>query len=69
MVPMELGNTSKLESLKPRTRRYLNFEIHKSTKDLVEGPTPSNTERMVRKLFDFCKHFKTFSFCQSIVRI
>ena len=58
-----VGYTLKLESLKSRTPRYLNFERHESTKDLVEGPTPSTTERMVRKLFDFCKHFKPFSFC------
>jgi hypothetical protein len=64
MVLMELGNTSKHESLKSRTRMYLNLEMHASTKDSEEGPSPSIGEKMVRILFDFCKHFKTFSFCQ-----
>ena len=66
MVATELGNTSKLESLKSRIRRYLNFERHVSTNDFVEGLTPSPVKRMVRKLFDFCKHLKTFSFYQEL---
>ena len=58
---MELGNTSKHESLKSRICKYLNLERHTLIKDSVVGPTPLIGEKMVRKLFEFCKHFKTFS--------
>ena len=45
MVPIELGNTSKHESLKSRTRKYLNPERHASIKDSEVSPTPSIGEK------------------------
>ena len=60
MVPIELGNTSKHEALKSRTRKYLNTERQASIKDSEVSPTPSIGEKMIRKLFDFCKHLKYF---------
>ena len=67
MVLMKLGNTSKHESLKSRTCRPLNLETHASTKESEEGPSPLIGEKMVHIVFDFRKHFKTFSLCQVLL--
>ena len=50
-VPTELDNTSKDESLKSSTRKYLNLEMHASTKDNGN----SIWKIIVYTLLSFCK--------------
>ena len=63
---MELGKTSKHESLKSRICKYLNLERHITIRDSVVGPTPLIGEKMVRNALSFVnilKHFHPTKYC------